>query len=56
MLGGLGASLLLPAMQSLIHGNFEGSAQRKVYALGGAMIALPMYLQIVLEHNAMQTD
>ena len=34
--GGLGASLLLPAMQSLIHGNFEGPAQRKVYALVGA--------------------
>src|SRR4051794_17490092 len=28
--GGLGASLLLPAMQSLIHGNFEGAAQKKV--------------------------
>src|SRR5688500_17593414 len=27
IVGGLGASLLLPAMQSLIHGNFEGSAQ-----------------------------
>ncbi len=25
VIGGLGASLLLPAMQSLIHGNFEGS-------------------------------
>ena len=25
ILGGLGASLLLPAMQSLIHGNFDGS-------------------------------
>src|SRR3954462_6520820 len=24
LVGGLGASLLLPAMQSLIHGNFEG--------------------------------
>src|SRR6185295_10196492 len=24
IIGGLGASLLLPAMQSLIHGNFEG--------------------------------
>ena len=33
--GGLGASLLLPAMQSLIHGNFEGATQRKVYALSG---------------------
>ena len=29
-------SLLLPAMQSLIHGNFEGAAQRKAYALVGA--------------------
>ena len=26
VIGGLGASLLLPAMQSLIHGNFEGGA------------------------------
>src|SRR5215218_9242795 len=30
VIGGLGASLLLPAMQSLIHGNFEGAAQKKV--------------------------
>src|SRR5207247_2878208 len=29
VIGGLGASLLLPAMQSLIHGNFEGGAQRQ---------------------------
>ena len=29
IIGGLGASLLLPAMQSLIHGNFEGAAQRE---------------------------
>src|SRR5262249_35081022 len=29
VVGGLGASLLLPAMQSLIHGNFEGAAQKK---------------------------
>ena len=29
IIGGLGASLLLPAMQSLIHGNFEGAAQRR---------------------------
>ena len=36
IIGGLGASLLLPAMQSLIHGNFEGTAQKKVYALVGA--------------------
>ncbi len=36
VVGGLGASLLLPAMQSLIHGNFEGAAQKRVYALVGA--------------------
>jgi EmrB/QacA subfamily drug resistance transporter len=36
VVGGLGASLLLPAMQSLIHGNFSGPSQRKVYALVGA--------------------
>ena len=35
IIGGLGASLLLPSMQSLIHGNFEGAAQRKAYALVG---------------------
>ena len=40
IIGGLGASLLLPAMQSLIHGNFEGAAQRKVYALVGAAAAI----------------
>src|SRR3954468_1807052 len=38
--GGLGASLLLPAMQSLIHGNFQGLAQKKVYALVGASAAI----------------
>src|SRR4051794_2924986 len=38
--GGLGASLLLPAMQSLIHGNFAGAAQKKVYALVGASAAI----------------
>jgi len=36
IVGGLGASLLLPAMQSLIHGNFEGVAQKKAYASVGA--------------------
>ncbi|MFG1813651.1 MFS transporter [Kribbella sp. NPDC049174] len=40
LVGGLGASLLLPAMQSLIHGNFEGKAQVKAYALVGAAAAL----------------
>ena len=40
VLGGLGASLLLPAMQSLIHGNFEGAAQKKAYALVGASAAI----------------
>lgn len=27
IIGGIGALLLLPAMQSLIHGNFQGAAQ-----------------------------
>ncbi len=40
VIGGLGASLLLPAMQSLIHGNFEGAAQRKAYAVVGAAAAI----------------
>ena len=40
IVGGLGASLLLPAMQSLIHGNFEGAAQKKAYALVGAAAAI----------------
>ena len=40
IIGGLGASLLLPAMQSLIHGNFEGDAQKRVYALVGAAAAI----------------
>jgi MFS family permease len=38
--GGLGASLYLPAMQSLIHGNFEGKAQAKVFAMIGAAGAI----------------
>lgn len=40
IIGGLGASLLLPAMQSLIHGNFSGAAQKKTYALVGAAAAI----------------
>src|SRR5215216_1326643 len=40
IVGGIGASLLLPAMQSLIHGNFEGKAQAKAYALVGAAAAI----------------
>jgi EmrB/QacA subfamily drug resistance transporter len=40
IIGGLGASLLLPAMQSLIHGNFEGEARKKTYALVGASAAI----------------
>src|SRR4249919_3089903 len=40
VIGGLGASLLLPAMQSLIHGNFTGAAQRRAYALVGAAAAI----------------
>jgi MFS family permease len=46
IIGGLGASLLLPAMQSLIHGNFEGAAQKKTYALGHANLGITtVYLQ-----------
>ena len=40
IIGGLGASMLLPAMQSLIHGNFQGAAQTKAYALVGAAAAI----------------
>jgi MFS family permease len=40
VIGGLGASLMLPAMQSLVHGNFEGAMQRKAYALVGAAAAI----------------
>ena len=40
VIGGLGASLLLPSMQSLIHGNFQGPMQRKAYALVGAAAAI----------------
>jgi EmrB/QacA subfamily drug resistance transporter len=40
VIGGLGASLLLPSMQSLIHGNFEGAAQKATYALVGASAAI----------------
>jgi MFS family permease len=40
IVGGLGASLMLPAMQSLIHGNFTGDMQRRAYALVGASAAI----------------
>jgi MFS family permease len=40
IVGGLGAALLLPAMQSLIHGNFTGSAQKQAYAMVGAAAAI----------------
>lgn len=40
LVGGVGAALLLPAMQSLIHGNFEGDHQKRVYALVGASAAI----------------
>ena len=40
IIGGLGAALLLPSMQSLIHGNFEGPMQRRAYALVGASAAI----------------
>jgi MFS family permease len=40
LIGGLGASLLLPAMQSLIHGNFQGPMQKRAYAMVGASAAI----------------
>ena len=40
VIGGLGASLYLPAMQSLIHGNFEGKMRAKVFAMIGAAGAI----------------
>ena len=40
VIGGLGAALYLPAMQSLIHGNFEGKMQAKVFAMIGAAGAI----------------
>jgi EmrB/QacA subfamily drug resistance transporter len=40
VIGGIGASLLLPAMQSLIHGNFQGAAQKRVYALVGSAASI----------------
>jgi EmrB/QacA subfamily drug resistance transporter len=40
IIGGLGAALLLPSMQALIHGNFEGPMQRRAYALVGAAAAI----------------
>jgi hypothetical protein len=42
--GGLGASFLLPAMQSLIHGYLEGSSRKKAYALVGASAAIAAVL------------
>src|SRR4051812_31731112 len=40
IVGGLGASLLLPSMQALVHGNFEGKDQKQAYALVGAAAAI----------------
>ena len=40
VVGGLGAALLLPSMQSLIHGNFPGAARKRVYALVGAAASI----------------
>jgi MFS family permease len=40
IIGGLGAALLLPAMQSLVHGNFEGGERKQAYALVGAAAAI----------------
>src|SRR3982751_6599994 len=40
IIGGLGASLLLPSMQALIHGDFHGPRQRRGCALVGAAAAI----------------
>jgi len=40
VIGGLGAALYLPAMQSLIHGNFEGKERARVFAMIGAAGAI----------------
>jgi EmrB/QacA subfamily drug resistance transporter len=40
IIGGIGAALLLPSMQALVHGNFEGAAQKKAYAIVGAAAAI----------------
>jgi EmrB/QacA subfamily drug resistance transporter len=40
LVGGIGAALLLPSMQSLVHGNFAGAAQKQAYALVGAAAAI----------------
>ena len=40
VIGGLGAALYLPAMQSLIHGNFDGAMRAKVFAMIGAAGAI----------------
>src|SRR3954466_12607005 len=40
VIGGLGASLYLPAMQALIHGNFTGKERARVFALVGASAAI----------------
>jgi EmrB/QacA subfamily drug resistance transporter len=40
VIGGLGASLYLPTMQALIHGNFQGASEAKAYALVGAAAAI----------------
>jgi MFS family permease len=41
LVGGIGASLLLPSMQSLIHGNFEGTAQRSCCPASGSSATRP---------------
>src|SRR3954447_25705316 len=48
LIGGLGAALLLPAMQSLIHGNFDGGERRKAYAQVGASAAIAVAIGPVL--------
>jgi EmrB/QacA subfamily drug resistance transporter len=40
IVGGIGASLLLPSMQALVHANFQGAAQKRAYAMVGAAAAI----------------
>src|SRR3954453_17848725 len=40
VIGGLGAALMLPAVPSLLPGNFSGAAQKKAYAVVGAAAAI----------------
>jgi MFS family permease len=56
IIGGLGASLLLPAMQSLIHGNFEGAARKRAYDLVGAAAAIAAAVGPLLGESLRRTS